>query len=177
MTAVLFVLILISIWMGFYALAKQQGRILLRLDKIDESRKIAGTGPENPSDRTEPDGLPLKTYFPAFKFPDLRGTRVALEDFRGKRVLLVHWNFECGFCESIARELGQLDTSFQERNVQLGLLTYGKSGSKQERVAAHGLKCTVLLITDEDRPAPSGNDGTQGADLLREQGLVAGPWA
>src|SRR2546429_9573762 len=83
------------------------------------------TGPENPSDRTEPDGLPLKTYFPAFKFPDLRGTRVALEDFRGKRVLLVHWNFECGFCESIAREVGQLATAFQEGQVQLVVLPHG----------------------------------------------------
>ncbi len=177
MTAVLFVLILISIWMGFYALAKQQGRILLRLDKIDESRKIAGTGPENPSDRTEPDGLPLKTYFPAFKFPDLRGTRVALEDFRGKRVLLVHWNFECGFCESIARELGQLDTSFQERNVQLVLLTYGDSQSNEEQAAEHGLKCPVLLITDEDRPAPFANQGTPVAYLLDEKGRVAAPFA
>src|SRR6266567_5635444 len=146
MTAVLFVLILISIWMGFYALAKQQGRILLRLDKIDESRKIAGTGPENPSDRTEPDGLPLKTYFPAFKFPDLRGTRVALEDFRGKRVLLVHWNFECGFCESIAPELAALDTGLEQANVALVLLAYGDSASNQKQAADHGLKSALLLM-------------------------------
>ena len=101
MTTVLLLLILISIWIGFYALAKQQGRILLRLDQIEESAKVAGTGPENPGDQTEPDGLPLRTHFPAFKFPDLTGRTVALEDFRGKRVLLLHWNFECGFCESI----------------------------------------------------------------------------
>src|SRR6266566_6586182 len=127
MTAVLFVLILISIWMGFYALAKQQGRILLRLDKIDESRKIAGTGPENPSDRTEPDGLPLKTHFPAFKFPDLRGTRVALEDFRGKRVLLVHWNLVCRLLLEKKKKVGQCETNVQERNDQLVVLTYDDS--------------------------------------------------
>ena len=176
MISVVAVLILISIWIGFYALAKQQGRILLRLDQIEDRAKVAGTGPENLSDQTEPDGLPLNSPFPAFKFPDLRGRTVALGDFRGKRVLLVHWNFECGFCESIARELGQLDTSLQERNVQLVLLTYGKSGSNQERVAEHGLKCPVLLINDEDRPEPFANQGTPAAYLLDEQGQVAGPF-
>jgi len=176
MLSVVAVLILISIWIGFYALAKQQGRILLRLDQIEESAKVAGTGQENPSDQTEPDGLPLKTHFPAFKFPDFRGRTVALEDFRGKRVLLVHWNFECGFCESIARDLGQLDTSLQEQNVQLVLLTYGSSESNQEQVAEHGLKCPVLLINDKDRPAPFANQGTPVAYLLDEQGQVAWPF-
>src|SRR5207237_10627383 len=122
MIDILLLLILISIWIGFYALAKQQGRILLRLDQIEESAKVAGTEPENPSDQTEPDGLPLKTDFPGFKFPDLKGRTVALEDFRGKRVLLVHWNFECGFFESIASDLGHFDTSLQERNVQFVLI-------------------------------------------------------
>src|SRR5436305_12502765 len=98
MATVLLLSILISIWIGFYALAKQQGRILLRLDQIEESAKVAGTGPENPNDQAEPDGLPLKTHFPAFKFPDLAGKTVALEDFRGKRVLVVDCNFECGLC-------------------------------------------------------------------------------
>ena len=177
MIDIVLLLILISIWIGFYALAKQQGRILLRLDQIEESAKVAGTGPENPNDQTEPDGLPLKTHFPAFKFPDLTGRTVALEDFRGKRVLLVHWNFECGFCESIARELGNLGTSLQERNVQLVLLTYGDSGFNQEQVAKHGLNCPVLLINDEDSPAPFVNQGTPVAYLLDEQGQVAGPFA
>src|SRR5438045_9561520 len=104
MIDILLLLILISIWTGFYALAKQQGRILLRLDQIEESAKVAGTGPENPNDQTEPDGLPLKTHFPAFKFPDLTGKTVALEDVGGKRVLLGHWNFAVGFCARSDRE-------------------------------------------------------------------------
>jgi hypothetical protein len=77
-----------------------QGRILLRLDELERNTKVAGTGQENLGVETEPDGLALKTDFPAFGFPDLSGKTVTLEDFRGKRVLLVHWNFDCGFCES-----------------------------------------------------------------------------
>src|SRR5437773_10948015 len=103
MIDIVLLIILISIWIGFYALAKQQGRILLRMDQIEESAKVAGTGPEKPNDQTEPDGLPLKTHFPAFKFPDLTERTVVLDDSRGKRVFLGHWKYECGFCQSIAR--------------------------------------------------------------------------
>src|SRR5205814_2791328 len=110
-------------------------------------------------------------------FSDLTRKSVACDDFRGKRVLLIHWNFECGFCESIARELGILGTSLQERNVQLVLLTYGDSGSNQEQVAEHGLNCPVLLINDEDSPAPRVNQGTPVAHSLVEQGQVARPFA
>src|SRR5205814_7778401 len=164
---------LISVWIGFYQLVKQQGRMLLRLDELERNARAAGAGAE---EAAEPDGLPLGTDFPAFRFPDLAGRTVALEDFRGKRVLLVHWNFDCGFCESIARDLGQLDTSLQEQNVQLVLLTYGSSESNQEQVAEHGLKCPVLLINDKDRPAPFANQGTPVAYLLDEQGQVAWPF-
>ena len=177
MIVVILLLILFSIWMCFYALVKQQGRILLRLDQMEVSAKGAGTGPESPTDQAEPDGLPPKTRFPAFRFPDLSGRTVALEDFRGRGVLLVHWNFECGFCESIARQLAHLDISLQERNIQLVLLTYGSCESNQQQVAEQGLKCPILLINDGDRPAPFANECTPVAYLLDEQGRVAAPFA
>src|SRR5205807_5044156 len=129
-TVVLLSLILISVWMCFYALIKQQGRILLRLDEIEARTKAAGNGLEHPID-TESDALPPNAPFPAFGFPDLRGRTVALADFCGKRVLLVHWNFECGYCQFIARDLADLDSGLEKRNVQLVLLTYGDSESNQ----------------------------------------------
>jgi peroxiredoxin len=174
---VLLLLILISIWIGFYQLAKQQGRILLRLDELERSVKVAGTGPENLSEETEPDGLPLETNFPTFKFPDLSGSTVALEDFHGKRVLLIHWNFECGFCDSIAPELARLETTFEKRSVQLVLLAYGDQDSNREHAAEHGLKCPILLMKDHERPGPFDQQGTPVAYLLDEQGRVASPLA
>src|SRR5437773_2485511 len=174
---ILLTLLLISVWVGFYGLVKQQGRILLRLDQLEQNAKVGAVERQDLSEEGAPEGLALATEFPDFKFPDLTGRTVALEDFRGKRVLLVHWNFECGFCESIARELRNLGTSLQERNVQLVLLTYGDSGFNQEQVAKHGLNCPVLLINDEDSPAPFVNQGTPVAYLLDEQGQVAGPFA
>src|SRR5437588_11804266 len=104
--------------MCFYALVKQQGRILLRLDQIEGSTKVAGSGLEHPSGETESDELPLNAHFPAFRLPDLKGRTIALEDFCGKRVLLVHWNFECGYCQFIARDSNGQAKRASRRNPQ-----------------------------------------------------------
>ena len=177
MTVVLLLLILLSVWMCFYALVKQQGRILLRLDQIEGRTKVAGSALEHPSGETESDELPLNAHFPAFRLPDLKGRTIALEDFCGKRVLLVHWNFECGYCQFIARDLADLDSGLEKRNVQLVLLTYGDSESNQRQAEEHGLKCPMLLINNEKSPSPFSNQGTPVAYLLDEQGRVAAPYA
>ena len=176
-TILLLLLILISLWIGFYQIVKQQGRILLRLDQLEQNAQAARVGLEKPGEEAEPPGLPLQSDFPAFKFPDLAGRPVALEAFRGKRVLLVHWNFECGFCDSIAAELGRLETNFEKQNVQLVLLAYGDSRSNQEQAAEHGLKCPMLLMKDGEKAAPFEHEGTPVAYLLDEEGRVAAPLA
>jgi peroxiredoxin len=177
MTIVLLLLILISLWIGLFQIVKQQGRILLHLDQLEQQAQAARVGVQKPAAQAEPAGLPLQSEFPAFKFPDLTGKTVALEAFRGKRVLLVHWNFECGFCDSIAAELSRLETAFQKQNVQLVLLTYGDAKSNQEQAAEHGLKCPILLMKEEEKAAPFEHLGTPVAYLLDKEGRVAAPLA
>jgi peroxiredoxin len=181
MTIVLLLLLLISLWVGFYQILKQQGRILLRLDQLELNGPAAGARAEKPTEGAEAGGLPVQSHFPSFKFPDLAGRGVALEDFHGRRVLLVHWNFECGFCDSIAAELARLETSFEKHNAQLVLLAYGEARSNQEQAAEHGLKCPILLIKDQEQeqenPGPFEHEGTPTAYLLDEEGRVAAPMA
>src|SRR5947208_11032138 len=97
-TAALLSLILISVWVGFYELVKQHGRLLLRLDELagQIANLTQGVQAENAGAEAEPQGVPVGTAFPSFSFPDLNGTMVALADFQGARVVLVHWNFQCG---------------------------------------------------------------------------------
>lgn len=172
-TVVLLVLLLVSVWAGFYQLVKQQGRMLLRLDKLEEAAKAAAAS----AAESDPGGLPVGSDFPAFRFPDLAGKEVALEDFRGKRPLLIQWNFQCGFCESIAGELAQLDSRIGEQNAQLALLAFGDAKLNQEQAAEHGLKCRILLMKDNERPAPFADQGTPVAYLLDGEGRVAAPIA
>jgi len=175
LTITLLLLILISIWIGFYQLVKQQGRLLLRLDQLERDVQVDsrtnGTQHEPESDRF------LGTDFPSFEFPDLYGNTVALEDFRGKPVLLVNWNFECGFCDAIAPELARLQASLEKQKVRSVLLSYGEPGSNRTQAAEHGLKCTILLSKDSERPRPFDQQGTPVAYLLDETGRVARPLA
>jgi peroxiredoxin len=177
LTTVLLLLILVSLWAGFYQLFKQQGRILLRLDRLEQ----LGLGNQSKSDvrheRAEAGGLPLQSDFPAFTFPDLAGRAVALEEFRGRRLLLVHWNFECGFCDSIAPQLARWEGAFAKQNVQLLLLAHGEARENQEGAAEHGLKCPILLIKGREDAGPFQQEGTPVAYLLDEQGRVAAPVA
>ena len=70
-----------------YQTMKQQGRLLLRLDSIDDRLRHLSQS-RNPAPLA---GLPTGEPFPTFKLPDLSGKKVALEEFVGKRVLLVNW--------------------------------------------------------------------------------------
>jgi hypothetical protein len=73
MTIALLLLILVSLWIGFHELFKQQGRILLRLDEL-ESRTCTGHhGLEHAGEQAEAAGLPFQSQFPAFSLPDLAG--------------------------------------------------------------------------------------------------------
>ena len=167
----LLLLILLSIWIGFYQLIKQQGRMLLRLDKIEQAR--ATDSAAHPSENEAGPDEYVGTDFPPFTFPDLSGKAVRLEDFRGKQILLVNWNFECGFCDSIAPELARLEASLEKQNVQLILLGYGDPESNRKQASEHGLKCPILLPKDDKTPKPFDHQGTPVAYLLDETGRVA----
>lgn len=170
-TLVLLLLILVSIWVGFYQLTKQQGRILLRLDKLEQGAQATDSVAHSAENEGGLDEF-LGTDFPPFRFPDLSGKAVALEDFRGKQILLVNWNFECGFCDAIAPELARLQGSLEKQNVQLMLLSYGDPGSNRKQASEHGLKCPILLSKNDDRPKPFDHQGTPVAYLLDETGRV-----
>lgn len=169
----LLALILISLWLGFYEIVKQQGRILLRLDQLERAAETPGNRPENLTEQAEPAGLAARSHFPAFRLPNLAGEPVALADLRGKSVLLVHWNFECGFCELIAPDLSRLDASLQQRNVQLVLLSYGDVASNRAQAAEYDLRCPILLMKDDETVTPFERVGTPAAYLLDEEGRVA----
>jgi peroxiredoxin len=159
-------LTLISIWIMLYQLMKQQGRILLRLDELAEhTGENKDTGPAA--------GLAVGTAFPSFSFPDLAGQTIALENFLGKRVLLVNWSPQCGFCELIAPDLSKFQPDFLKENVQLLLLSHGTAESDGKLAQEHGLVCPILLMQGTQPPEPFQSIGTPAAYLLDEQGKVA----
>src|SRR6266540_1745528 len=142
-----------------YQLIKQQGRILMRLDDLE---RLAGTAGKDAPDRrqSEPEGLAPGTPVAPFSLPDLSGRVVPLEEFRGKQVLLVYWNPECGFCDLIAPDLARLESNLQKRNVQLLLISHGNSEQNRKLAEEHGLNCPILLLKDSGSLEVFRNEGT-----------------
>ncbi len=168
----LLVLILISsigLWFVLYQVIKQQGRMLLRFDEIGQHI----TGAAVP----EPQGLSVGAQFDPFALPDLTGQTVTLEQFRGKRVLLVNWSPQCGFCDLIAPDLALLQTDFQKRNVELVLVSSSDAEANRKLAEEHGIECPILLLKESESLEAFQNMGTPSAYLLDEQGRVAQPLA
>ena len=85
--------ILISLWTILYQAVKQEGR-LLRLDALVHRLTEAGLG-AGPGTSTGQGGPEVGTPVSSPRLPDPDGRLISLDDFRGKRVLLVHWNPDC----------------------------------------------------------------------------------
>jgi len=175
-TTLLLLLILVSVWAGFYQLVKQQGRMLLRLDALEHGAHAADHDSAAPGESVEVEGLPSGTPFPAFEFPDLFGKIHTLEEFRGRRLLLINWSFDCGFCEAIVGDLAGLEAGLKKQNAQIVLLASGAESSNRSHAVSHGLKALILLSKDH-QPQPFEQQGTPVAYFLDEQARVAAPFA
>jgi peroxiredoxin len=191
MTTFLLSLILISVWVGFYQLVKQQGRILLRLDELERGAAVdrnsidrnliggnaIGRNSIEQQESAVVEGLPAGTEFPDFEFADLSGKTHTLAEYRGQGLLLINWNFDCGFCEAIADDLAHLETDLQKQNARIVLLASGDESSNREHAAQHGLKSLILLVNGGKTPKPFEHQGTPVAYFVDEQGQVAEPFA
>jgi peroxiredoxin len=171
-----------------FALVRQQGRILLRLDSIEG--RLSGTGPglldvihqngalyADDVHSPEPPGIPSGTAVPSFALRDLDGRSVRLEDFRAGRVLLTHWSPLCGFCDLIAPELAGLAPDLRARDTELVLVSWADREANLAHAREHGLECPILLVEGQDPPEAFRNMGTPAAYLLDEQGRVVRPAA
>ena len=160
-------LVAITLGLVLFQVLKQQGRILHRLDELE--LKAAGA--------SAPAELEIGTLVQDFQAPDLSGRNVSLSDFRDRRVLLIYWNPQCGFCDMLAAELAPLQTALKKNNTEVVLVTYGDVESNRKLAVEHGLDSTILLI--ENSPAKEfivnelfRHRGTPSAYLLDEQKRV-----
>ena len=178
----LLALIGISFGVVLYQVIKQQGRLLLRLDAIEghlglDAQMTLQTGLARAGVLGQGDGLPQGTVFPPFRVPDLTGRLVSLEDFRGQRVLLIHWSPSCGFCTRIAPSLAQLAPDLRSANVQLLLVSSGAADSNRRLAEEHRLPGPILLQNRTQIVDAFRTQGTPVAYLLDEQARVARPIA
>jgi peroxiredoxin len=179
--AVLTVLALVAVgvaatWAFLFQLAAQQGRILLRLESIEQAVRgtVSGEGTCGPGgeEMLAPQSLGVGEEVPTFSLSNLSGDVVSLADYRGKQVLLVNWSPSCGFCVRVAPEIARLQHRIRKHDTQLVFVAEGDADANRRLAEQHGLDCPILLARDSDRPEVFEGVGTPAAYLLDEEGRV-----
>jgi peroxiredoxin len=157
-------------WLA-YQLIAQSGRIVLRLEAVEQQVRRLGAALAQESGAAP--GLAVGSPAPEFELPDLAGGRQALGQYRGRRVLLVFFNPECGHCRRLAPQLAALPPSGGDGRPLPLVLTTGDAEDNRRLVQEHGLRCPMLLQERTEVADRYEIHGTPTGYLIDEHGAIA----
>lgn len=170
-------------WLILHMLG-QNGRLLLRLDELEEQVAAVADGQPlaaaaaKPAKPAEPvRGLPVGSPAPAFKLEGIHGETMTLDALRaqGKPVMLVFSDPNCGPCNALMPELG----SWQKEHgadLSIAILSRGTAAVNQEKASKAGIS-QMLLQKDREVSEAYQAFGTPSAVLISPDGKVASPVA
>jgi len=116
------------------------------------------------------DGLKAGTSAPDFRLPCLDGSEVSLQDYRGRRVLLVFSDPHCGPCNHLAPQLEQFHRV--RRDIEVVMISRAESKENRAKVKEHKLTLPVLLQTRWEISRLYGIFATPVAYLIGEAGVI-----
>lgn len=157
-------------WGGWicYRVLVQNGKMLQQVDALEG---LIGAY-LSPAMAEEPTGLEPGTTAPAFELPELRGGNVALEQFRGRSVLLVFFSTSCSYCELMAPDLAALPLDGRDRMPVPLVVTSSSAEEMRGFVAKHDIKCSVLLELNGETSGRYMANGTPTGYLIDEEGTI-----
>jgi methylamine dehydrogenase accessory protein MauD len=163
-------LVALGCWL-VYQLLRQNGRILLRLEALEDQVAELGAA----SAAHAPQGLAAGSTAPGFELPDLDGKPVSLAQWWGRRVLLILFNPKCGFCEQMAAGLAALKTDGSEGRPIPVLITTGDPEENRRFMEKHSIRCPVLVQKGDEVSSRYQATGTPMGYLIDEDGVIAAP--
>lgn len=182
--AATWLLVLAVGWIAYH-LIRQHGRLFLRIDElardVDALRAETDTRPRPFGDRSlarsriNRDGLTPGTSAPDFTLPTLDERALTLGHYRGRRILLVFSDPECGPCSALAPRLQALSQTIED--VQVVMVSRGDLAANRKKVDEHGLRFPVVLQKHWEISRAYGKFVTPMAYLIDEQGVIAAPVA
>lgn len=95
--------------------------------------------------RIERDGLKPGTAAPDFILPDVYGRPVSLQDYRGRRVLLVFSDPHCGPCNELAPHLVRAHRRRGENTPEIVVVSRGDAEDIRQKAEANGFEFPVVL--------------------------------
>jgi peroxiredoxin len=116
-------------------------------------------------------GLPAGTPAPEFTLPTLDGGELSLAAYRGRRLLIVFSDPNCGPCDQLAPQLEQ----FHRRTAAVDILmvTRGEREANRAKAAEHGLTFPVVLQKQWEVSRDYAMFATPIGYLIDEAGLTA----
>jgi thiol-disulfide isomerase/thioredoxin len=157
-------------------LLKQQGRLLLRLDDLEQGLAATGALIRQGQTPTAPGGLPIGAEAPGFSVPDLSGSPVSLGDLvREKPLLLVFTDPDCGPCKALLPEVGRWQSEHADR-LTVAVVSRGAAEDHRTRAAEHGV-APLLLQRDYEVADAYEVHETPSAVLVQPGGTIGSPVA
>ena len=170
-------------WLILHMLG-QNGRLLLRLDELDEQINLVATGQQIPAPAAPKPvkeapvrGLPVGTPAPAFKLEGIYGETMTLDALRapGKPVMLVFSDPGCGPCSAFMPELGSLQKE-HAAELSIAVISRGSAEANQEKAGKAGLS-PVLLQKNREVSEDYKALGTPSAVIVNADGSIVSPVA
>jgi peroxiredoxin len=164
------IIVVLGFWLG-YRLLVQNGVMLAKLEGLEAvAENLGATGPK--ANVTVPTGLDAGVTAPPFELPELHGGQVSLEQFRGRRVLLVFFSSHCVYCEMMAPELGRLPLDGRDGRPVPLVVTGAKAEEMRPFAAKHGIRCSVLLQEGGEVSKAYKGTSTPSGYLIDEEGTL-----
>lgn len=149
-----------------WQIVSQQGRILMRLDAIENGR-------ERPQIRAEfEQGIPVGAPAPRFSLPDLRGSIGSLTDLLSldRPVVLFFMSASCGPCHTL---VPQINAWQSEHSGELSFAVIAEgSAHDNERIFSDYPSLRVFLQQAREVSESYGAHGTPGAVLIGTDGAI-----
>jgi peroxiredoxin len=113
-------------------------------------------------------GSKLGEPAPEFALQNLDGKQVKLEDFRGKKTLLLFWGPGCGFCQAMLPDLQKWERQ-NDRTAELLVVSRGEVETNRKQ----NLKSPILLEKAMEIQNLFGANGTPNGVIIDEEGKIA----
>jgi peroxiredoxin len=167
-----------------YRLSRQNGRVLARLDNLEQRIRTGGTpatagltGARPASGQGPVRGLAVGVPAPGFELPAADGRLVSLRALvgRGLPVLLLFSDPGCGHCKALLPQVAGWQHQHRDR-LTVALATRRPAGQNAATPQTPGLRDVLLQANREIAEAYQAN-GTPSAVLIAANGTIASPLA
>ena len=133
-------------------------------------RRLASERPLAES-RIEREGLKSGTPAPPFELPDLAGRELSLTEHRGRRVLLVFSDPECGPCDALLPDLARLERDHRD-GLAVVVVSRGEPAENRRKAEACGVEFPIVIQSGWKLSKEYGIFATPVAFLVDEEGVI-----